>query len=86
MARAKKTEESTTPKKATSRNKANGGSVASPAESRTVQTMATITTMTMSEEQVRARAYELYLERRGNGGTPEEDWFRAEAELRGKSA
>jgi hypothetical protein len=48
--------------------------------------MATITTMTMSEEQVRVRAYELYLERRGNGGTPEEDWFRAEAELRGKSA
>jgi len=42
--------------------------------------------MTMTDEQVRARAYELYLQRRGNGGTAEEDWYRAEAELRGKSA
>jgi hypothetical protein len=42
--------------------------------------------MTMTDEQVRARAYELYLQRRGDDGTAEEDWYRAEAELRGKSA
>jgi len=86
MAKAKKTGESGTPKKTATRSKSIGGLSAAPAEAQTVQTMATVTTMTMSEEQVRARAYELYLERRGNGGTPEEDWFRAEAELRGKSA
>jgi len=86
MARAKKTDETGTPKRAASRVRSTGGAAAAPAEALTVQTMATITTMTMSEDQVRARAYELYLERRGDGGTPEEDWLRAEAELRGKSA
>ena len=88
MARAKKTEEAGAPKKASSRAKSNGGAATGTAEAPETRTqmMATVTTMTMSEEQVRARAYELYLERRGNGGTPEEDWYRAEQELRGKSA
>jgi hypothetical protein len=78
MARAKKTEETLSPKK-TTRAKS-GGAAAAPAEALTP-----IAVM-MSDEQVRARAYELYLQRNGNGGTPEEDWFRAEAELRGKIA
>lgn len=86
MARAKKADDSSSPKKSTSKAKSNGGAAAAPAEARIPSTMATVTTMTLSVEQVRARAYELYLERRGNGGTAEEDWFRAEAELRGKSA
>lgn len=87
MARAKKTEENGTPKK-TSRAKSSNGSAAATAEARTPQAepASNVTVMTMSEEQVRARAYELYLQREGNGGTPEEDWYRAEAELRGKSA
>ena len=84
MARAKKADDGS-PKKSTSRAKPNGGAAAQ-AESRIPSTMATVTTMTLSDEQVRARAYELYLERSGNGGTAEEDWYRAEAELRGKSA
>ena len=88
MARAKKTEENGTPKKAATRAKSSNGSAAATAEARTPQTVtaSNLTTMTMSEEQVRARAYELYLQREGNGGTAEEDWYRAEAELRGKSA
>ena len=34
------------------------------------------------EEYIRRRAYELYLERGGQEGFAEEDWLRAEAELR----
>lgn len=34
------------------------------------------------DEQVRVRAYEIFLERGGAGGSPEEDWARAEAEVR----
>jgi hypothetical protein len=86
MARAKKADDSGSPKKSTSRAKSNGGAAAAQAEARIPSTMATVTIMTLSDEQVRARAYELYLERSGNGGTAEEDWYRAEAELRGKSA
>jgi hypothetical protein len=33
------------------------------------------------EEQVRFRAYQLYLERGGHGGSPEQDWFRALQEI-----
>jgi hypothetical protein len=79
MAKAKKSEETLSPKKTTIRAKS-GGAAAAPAEARTP------VAFMMSEEQVRARAYELYLQRQGDTGTPEEDWFRAEAELRGKSA
>ena len=35
-----------------------------------------------SDEEIRARAYELYLERGGMGGNEVEDWLRAETELR----
>lgn len=38
------------------------------------------------EEIIRRRAYELYMQRNGYGGSPEEDWFRAEAEILGRSA
>ena len=86
MARAKKADDSSSPKKSTSKAKSNGGAAAAPAEARIPSTMATVTTMIMSDEQVRARAYELYLERSGDSGNAEEDWYRAEAELRGKSA
>jgi hypothetical protein len=35
----------------------------------------------ISPDAVRALAYQLWLERGGNGGSPEEDWARAEAML-----
>ncbi len=38
----------------------------------------------VSEEIVRRRAYELYLQRRGQGGTPEQDWFQALQEISGQ--
>lgn len=33
------------------------------------------------EEQIRRRAYELYMERGGHGGSPEQDWLRAQEEI-----
>jgi Protein of unknown function (DUF2934) len=33
------------------------------------------------EEQIRVRAYHLYLQRGGNGGSPEQDWLRAQEEI-----
>lgn len=36
------------------------------------------------EEQVRRRAYELYLQRNGQGGSPEQDWFQALQEIAGQ--
>jgi DUF2934 family protein len=35
------------------------------------------------EEQIRQRAYEIYLQRGGNGGSPEQDWLRAVEEISG---
>lgn len=32
-------------------------------------------------EQIRKRAYEFYLARRGQGGSPEQDWLKAERDL-----
>lgn len=36
------------------------------------------------EEKVRVRAYELYLQRNGHGGSPEQDWLQAVAEVYGQ--
>jgi hypothetical protein len=36
------------------------------------------------EEKIRARAYELYLQRGDNSGSPEQDWLRAVEEIRGR--
>jgi Protein of unknown function (DUF2934) len=35
-----------------------------------------------SDEEIRRRAYEIYLERAGRGGNELDDWLQAEAELR----
>lgn len=35
-----------------------------------------------SDEEIRRRAYEIYLERNGFGGNELDDWLQAEAELR----
>jgi len=46
----------------------------------------TISVMPATEEQVRRRAYELFLQRGGFWGSPEQDWFQAEAEVRDRHA
>lgn len=38
------------------------------------------------EEQIRQRAYELYLQRGGHGGSPEQDWLRAQEEICGQQS
>ena|ERR1700743_3756079 len=40
--------------------------------------------MPTTEEQIRARAYELYQQRGGHGGSPEHDWLRAKEEICGR--
>jgi hypothetical protein len=35
------------------------------------------------EEKIRMRAYELYLQRGGTGGSPEQDWLQAQKEVCG---
>jgi Protein of unknown function (DUF2934) len=37
-----------------------------------------------NDDEIRMRAYEIYLARNGGAGSPEEDWAQAEEELRGK--
>jgi len=39
--------------------------------------------LSVSEDRIRQRAYELYMQRGGQHGKHVDDWFRAEAELRG---
>ncbi len=79
MARVKNSNGTTTSKPARASNSGARTAIAEPKRQQPV---------TVGEDQVRTRAYELYLQRNGNGngGSPEEDWYRAEAELRGKSA
>jgi hypothetical protein len=36
------------------------------------------------EEQIRLRAYHIYLQRGGRGGSPEQDWLRAKEEICGR--
>jgi|SRR5271157_2609076 len=36
------------------------------------------------EEQIRIRAYHIYLQRGGYGGSPEQDWLRAKQEICGE--
>jgi len=43
----------------------------------------TATSVDLAEE-IRQRAYELYAERGFTNGNPEEDWLRAEAEVRAR--
>lgn len=43
--------------------------------------LATATPKKPTADQIRKRAYELYLARRGVGGSPEQDWIKAEREL-----
>jgi hypothetical protein len=36
------------------------------------------------EEQIRLRAYQIYLQRGGHGGSPEKDWLQAKQEICGQ--
>jgi hypothetical protein len=44
------------------------------------------TTQANLDEEIRRRAYELYLQRNGTSGDPNRDWFVAEREVRARHA
>jgi hypothetical protein len=95
MPKAPRDKESTTPAKRTRKTApksgngihAENGNGAST-QALTVSPAVSATTQAPSnqhvEEQIRARAYELYLARGGNGGSPEQDWLRAQQEICGQ--
>ena len=86
MAKATRATDSTTPKKRTTKAKAvaeNGTEVAASAKT---PALARETKSSISiEEKIRARAYELFLQRGGHGGSPEHDWLQAVEEIHSQS-
>lgn len=94
MPKVPKDTESTTPKKRTRKatiETDDGTKVvkavkaAKPAKAAEVVASAGVVVTASMEEQIRIRAYELYLRREGRGGSPEQDWFEAAAEVYGES-
>lgn len=86
MAKATRATDSTTPKKRTTKAKSAAGNGTEVVE--TVKTSARAhetKTTTSVEDKIRARAYELFLQRGGHGGSPEQDWLQAVAEIQGHS-
>ena len=91
MAKEPRATDSTTPKKRIRKpatEPENGTKVVEVAKAaaKPQREVATAVVATLSlEEKVRIRAYELYLQRGGNSGSPEQDWFQAVAEVYGQS-
>ena len=82
-----------TPKKRTRKAAAptNGNGIHAENGNGAVETSVTATQVTREtqvppsvEEQIRLRAYHLYLQRGGRGGSPEQDWLRAKEEICGQ--
>jgi hypothetical protein len=95
MPKAPRDQESTTPKKrvrktAPKSSNGNGNGVHVEAENgngalaKTPEIPSETQATPSVEEQIRARAYELYVQRGGNGGSPEHDWLRAKEEICGR--
>ena len=55
-------------------------------ESNAAALASSVATETVSHEQIARLAYEYWEARGYQGGCPEDDWFRAEQELRGHAA
>ncbi len=94
MPKAPRDKENTTPKKRTRKAVANGENGVHPENgsgSEIAQVVVTspehaseVKAAPAVEEKIRARAYELYLQRGSNGGSPEQDWQRAVEEICGQ--
>ncbi len=63
--------------------------VAEPTNTPVINSMRSAPVATMkpaiTEDQIRRRAYEIYLRRNGRPGDPRSDWLQAEAELKGRA-
>ena len=86
MPKVTRADDSATPKKRSRKAKTengNGTQVAAP-----VTTLPKFAQESQSspvlEEKIRMRAYELYMQRGGTGGSPEQDWFQAQKEVCGE--
>ncbi len=94
MAKAPRDKENTTPKKRTRKAATSAGNGVHPENgsafevARQAVTSPEIAGEVVAspavEEKIRVRAYELYLQRGGNGGSPEQDWLRAVEEICGQ--
>ena len=85
MAKAPKAGDSTTPKKRTTKAKPAAGNGTEVVEAVAATPVQQAKSSSSIEEKIRARAYELFLQRGGHGGSPEQDWLRAVAEIHGQS-
>ncbi len=87
MAKATRATDGTTPKKRTRKaavtTEPTNGHSTEVAEAVTASSEIAAETKVIPapEEKIRARAYELYLQRRGQHGSPEQDWLQAVAEI-----
>lgn len=86
MTKIKSKNSGKTSKSKSTAKKATAGKSASAAKKRstakTAKQAAANKPKVVSEEDIRRRAHEIYLERGGHGGSEEEDWIQAERELR----
>jgi DUF2934 family protein len=79
-------EESAAPKKRTRKAKPeNGNSTQVEPVATSLAVAAESQAGPMVEQRIRTRAYELYLQRGGWCGSPEQDWFQAQKEICGKT-
>ena len=89
MAKATRATDNATPKKRTRKASAEADgtqvveTVKTPAiaSETTVRAVETTFGSAVPEEKIRRRAYEIYLQRGGRGGSPEQDWFQAQKEI-----
>jgi len=81
MPKAPRANGSSTPKKRTRKTTTEAAiPVEQPAMTSTRVAVASQPSLTI-EERIRMRAYELYLQRNGSGGSPEQDWLQAQQEI-----
>ena len=93
MPKAPRDKDSATPKKRTSKAAPGAGNGVHAANGNGALSSVTAPPQVASdaavvpsiEERIRARAYEIYVERGDNGGSPEQDWLRAKEEICGRA-
>lgn len=86
MPKATRANDSATPKKRSRKAKpeaGNGTQVVEP-ETTSPELAQGSQASPVLEEKIRVRAYELYLQRGGTGGSPEQDWLQAKSEISGE--
>ncbi|MGA3318987.1 MAG: DUF2934 domain-containing protein [Candidatus Korobacteraceae bacterium] len=93
MPKATRANDGTTPKKRSRKTTPVVGNGTQPENGSDAQAAQPVTTPQFAhasqaspvvEEKIRTRAYELYLQRGGVGGSPEQDWLRAKEEVCGQ--